>query len=719
MSAPYTVTGVVIPDPLPSGPRVPPPSRLDIYDLKEKQPKQFTLFILSWAEIMKKDFQPKAASFQQIGGIHGMPYVPWLGDPDEARQTDRGPWLGYCNHGSILFPNWHRPYLMLLEQIISDVAHGIASEFADEQGVSDQEAKDWINAANELRFPFWDWTNPRTGELGIPDFFTTEEIKICGPNGKELTHANVLAFFRLNHSVDGFNNRWEGSNGVYPKQAARAYFREWDRTYRHPSSKVKTTGTYPWKQLMHSVLKDKNDKRRGTWANVTNDVAGAFVFPFDIPANQFANAWDQYSNTTFQSGHQNQAHPKEWEALGIWYVQLLPDEATIDLLRIPGDNDTAGFDPIFFLHHCNIDRLVAFWEHIYPDYVAGTEGYLNPDGRTRTPFTQALGTWKETNNQVVGDNSPLPPFRNAGYSYWTSRGAHSLLYDPSDQPDPVNWQNKYYTYPPIVYKGHKIEIDTDPKHPTPIAVRKIQRSYLQKHFHYNPIKARKESKPLASDIFTKPHPYTEGRKPPGHRTVENYRQFFVAVSLDPTFIKGSHVLVVSVKIPGKLHEADQPYEIGRVAVLSRGSSETCGNCQAQRAGGVRVRGIIMVPHQFVAELLDGAGRNNENTADEEVVEAIKLSLGAELDLPDGTVHSHLRSTVNEPEPESESEPSLSSDRTPYLELLSCDVYQQVDEGSSEQTDLPYEFEDWKTHGALHKIVKGHRTAERHWGFPGQ
>jgi hypothetical protein len=27
-----------------------------------------------------------------------------------------------------------------------------------------------------------------------------------------------------------------------------------------------------------------------------------------------------------------------------------------------------GFDPIFFLHHCNVDRLYAFWEYLYPNY---------------------------------------------------------------------------------------------------------------------------------------------------------------------------------------------------------------------------------------------------------------------------------------------------------------------------------------------------------------
>ena len=29
--------------------------------------------------------------------------------------------------------------------------------------------------------------------------------------------------------------------------------------------------------------------------------------------------------------------------------------------------DIAGFDPIFFLHHANVDRLVAIWQACHPD----------------------------------------------------------------------------------------------------------------------------------------------------------------------------------------------------------------------------------------------------------------------------------------------------------------------------------------------------------------
>ncbi|KEP47738.1 tyrosinase tyrosinase: common central domain protein [Rhizoctonia solani 123E] len=455
MSAPYQVTGVRIPSS--SQPHPKPHTRWEIRHLKEHYPKQFTLFILSFIRIMDDEFKPKAASFREIAGIHGMPYVPWLGDPDEARQTTRGSWLGYCNHASILFPGWHRPYIMALEQIISDVAHGIADKFAEksneaegsEKGsdyVESNEAEEWMDAADKLRFPFWDWTDPQTGVEGIPNIFQEAQIKLVVPQGGDDTYDNPLAFYKLDSPVEGFDNRWQPFGGKVYRDSARAYYKEWKRTFRNPYSRVNTVDNYAG---INAILKDKNSERRGTWANLTNDVAGTFAFPLNIPPDRVANAWDEFSNTTFQSAHQDPLDPKKITSPYVWNATPLEQSHNTVHLVVGGVGHMVriaitqwAFDPIFFLHHCNVDRLLAFWEHIYPDYVGGTQGYLNPDGITRTPFTQSGGTWVELNNQEVNDTSPLWPFRNLGYDYWTSQYGHSLNYYSNHDGQPTALYNK-------------------------------------------------------------------------------------------------------------------------------------------------------------------------------------------------------------------------------------------------------------------------------------
>jgi tyrosinase len=55
-------------------------------------------------------------SFFGVGGIHGLPYQPWDGaNGDPPFDPSSGQWGGYCEHGSVLFPTWHRPYVMLYE----------------------------------------------------------------------------------------------------------------------------------------------------------------------------------------------------------------------------------------------------------------------------------------------------------------------------------------------------------------------------------------------------------------------------------------------------------------------------------------------------------------------------------------------------------------------------------------------------------------------------
>lgn len=42
------------------------------------------------------------------------------------------------------------------------------------------------------------------------------------------------------------------------------------------------------------------------------------------------------------------------------------------------DPEIAGFDPIFWLHHANVDRLFAMWQAVYPEsYIIPT---VNPYG---------------------------------------------------------------------------------------------------------------------------------------------------------------------------------------------------------------------------------------------------------------------------------------------------------------------------------------------------
>ena len=83
---------------------------------------------------------------------------------------------------------------------------------------------------------------------------------------------------------------------------------------------------------------------------------------------------------------------------------------------------TSAFDPIFWLHHCNVDRLFALWQGIYPNSYGGSQ--VAPGN-----------TWTIAQGSTQNGNSPLTPFhRNANGDFWTTNLVRS-------------WWTFGYTYP--------------------------------------------------------------------------------------------------------------------------------------------------------------------------------------------------------------------------------------------------------------------------------
>lgn len=48
--------------------------------------------------------------------------------------------------------------------------------------------------------------------------------------------------------------------------------------------------------------------------------------------------------------------------------------------------EVAGFDPIFWLHHANVDRIFALWQALYPD------SYITPTVNAYGSYYEPVGT---------------------------------------------------------------------------------------------------------------------------------------------------------------------------------------------------------------------------------------------------------------------------------------------------------------------------------------
>ncbi|RIB00939.1 hypothetical protein C2G38_1993637, partial [Gigaspora rosea] len=72
--------------------------------------------------------------------------------------------------------------------------------------------------------------------------------------------------------------------------------------------------------------------------------------------------------------------------------------------------NVAAFNPIFFLHHCNMDRLVAIWQAINPN------AWIEDD----EVATFSEGTFTEEPYKKITGKTNLTPFKKTETDYWTS-----------------------------------------------------------------------------------------------------------------------------------------------------------------------------------------------------------------------------------------------------------------------------------------------------------
>ncbi|CAG8745315.1 13771_t:CDS:1, partial [Racocetra fulgida] len=162
--------------------------RLSIEDFigcdNETYSPQFELFVQSYQAMYDRP-HTDMRSYYQVAGIHSLPWTPYDGVTggihEYKNETDwaTGRWGGYCSHGSVLFGPWHRPYLLLIESLVINEAKKIALQYPD------NEKEKYVEAANQLRFPYWDWADEKALLKGMPDVFIVAELEIKTPKGKE------------------------------------------------------------------------------------------------------------------------------------------------------------------------------------------------------------------------------------------------------------------------------------------------------------------------------------------------------------------------------------------------------------------------------------------------------------------------------------------------------------------------------------------------------
>ncbi|MCJ1361156.1 hypothetical protein MMC16_000253 [Acarospora aff. strigata] len=339
------------------------PFRQEISSFQNSGPA-FDLYILSFQRFVQQN-NTNLLSYYQVAGIHGQPYVAWDGV--------NGPYkTGYCTHGSILFPTWHRPYLALFEQILWNHAQDIAANYPTSIRSKYQDA------AVNFRIPYWDWaSNPM-----MPAAVNKATIKINTPTGPQ-TIANPL-----------YSYTFQAQSG-FPANDRLANFKT---TVRYPNSAGQSQPNLVNKQL----LANANSLRTLTYQLL-------------VQQSNYAS----FSNTGYQDGR------------GGLYNSLENMHNSIHGLVGNGGHmgnvPYSAFDPIFWLHHANVDRLFAIWQAIYPNSFV-------------TSQRNALGTFTAAPGGVENVDTALTPFHGTSpgqiYTSTTARYTKTFGYT---YPEVVDW----------------------------------------------------------------------------------------------------------------------------------------------------------------------------------------------------------------------------------------------------------------------------------------
>jgi tyrosinase len=324
-----------------------------------------------------------------LGGYHGEPFRG-------AGWGSSAYWGGYCNHGNVLFPTWHRVYLVKLEEALQSVP-----------------------GCEQVMLPYWDETSADSLAKGIPWALTQKEFVLDGQ-----PIPNPLRSFVFTKNI---KDNISGDDPDYSKP--KGY-----ETVRYPLSGLVGTEADRTATAAHNALYPDYDQNVAllnqnivNWLTQTVIVNGKPIRGGQV-ADKYKNCLNAPNYTVFS----NTTSAAQWneDRAGGGAPVVVPLESPHNSIHLSvggfdvpnvfdaspisgangdmGENDTAGLDPIFFFHHCFVDRVFWLWQkkHGFTDHLDIIEEY---------PGTNSVDSQGPTPGIVPNSwltlETPLNPFR--------------------------------------------------------------------------------------------------------------------------------------------------------------------------------------------------------------------------------------------------------------------------------------------------------------------
>ncbi|KAK0377149.1 hypothetical protein CLIM01_05497 [Colletotrichum limetticola] len=574
-----------------------PPMRLELRDMATNHSDQWTLFLLGLERFQKVD-EKEPLSYFQIAGIHGLPAQKWpnadwnnVGSQFD-KENLKTVFGGYCTHTSILFLTWHRVYLALFESELYKHVNYIAREF--EKG---GETK-YIKAAKTFRLPYWDWAHP------VLDLYPKEALSATG------------------HTPERPSSQ-KGKPEEYPQEMnplARYKFGKYSQSQKKQKPEL-SDGDFDW------IVKYENTYR--TFGGLLDPEEKKALFKIINARGPGAKGMNVSERITFLlqsyedfggvSNNEYFGSPKtrfnDWGS-----IEDVHNAVHGYIGGYMGDVDIAAFDPIFWLHHANIDRIFAIWQACNPEeYVTSQKSTMNTVFRaidveedkdtSLPPFAHSL---KEDGSQVFWTSVGVKKTKDLGYVYPETQSKFKTREDVLNEVDRLykkraSFANILRTHPPEAQTLRELQ-DRAKAHLKVSGAESIE------------LPAGRDLSKLAAD--------------------NKYLEWLVNIKADKHELDGNYIVNIFIGDPSAsthplLYMKDHAH-VGSFATFGRDEHSSCENCKKGRNEDQRITGQIPLTIALVERYLAG---QIDSLAPEHVVAYLNDNIRWKVTLPNGELKS--------------------------------------------------------------------------------
>lgn len=316
--------------------------RRNVKDLTVKEREQFVEAVLKLKKVASP-YDPQLNYYDQFVTWHLSMYHC---DPSTIHSMMMG-------HGGPAFLPWHREFLLLFEDALRTVG------------------------GDDITVPYWDWTDPESVAVVFQDDF------MGGDGDPSQDYAVTTGPFRKGNweiNVSAFGFPWVLSDFGY---VVRHFGSFPDIALPTPEdvSKALSISTYdvpPYDSSSDSTLSFRN-----------------FLEGF---VNSQAMSCEVQADGTGLMNNPSVGRPILHNAVHSWIGGILPsttpDKPLFGTMTMPSSLN----DPVFFLHHANIDRIWAEWQEIY-----GIHTYQPVSGAHNSNANDPMLPFNEINLVVTPD----------------------------------------------------------------------------------------------------------------------------------------------------------------------------------------------------------------------------------------------------------------------------------------------------------------------------